>query len=205
MVAKLEKLSTEDTLRAVRFAEVVVLVLDATDLLEKQDLAIARLVVDEGRALVIAVNKWDLIEDKPVALQKLKDRIETSLPQIKGVRTVTLSAQTGRNLDRLMTAVFEAHAVWNKRVSTSALNRWLAGVTDQHPPPLVQGRRVKLRYATQVKSRPPTFALFVSRPEKLPDSYLRYLENALRDSFKLAGVPLRLQMRKGKNPYAKDE
>ena len=205
VVAKLEKLSTEDTLRAVRFAEVVVLVLDATDLLEKQDLAIARLVVDEGRALVIAVNKWDLIEDKPVALQKLKDRIETSLPQIKGVRTVTLSAQTGRNLDRLMTAVFEAHAVWNKRVSTSALNRWLAGVTDQHPPPLVQGRRVKLRYATQVKSRPPTFALFVSRPEKLPDSYLRYLENALRDSFKLAGVPLRLQMRKGKNPYAKDE
>jgi GTP-binding protein len=199
---KLEKLSTEDTLRTVRFAEVVVLVLDAADMLEKQDLAIARLVVDEGRALVIAVNKWDLVEDKPVALQKLKDRIETSLPQIKGVRTVTLSALTGRNLDRLMSAVFEAHAVWNKRASTAALNRWLAGVTEQHPPPLVQGRRVKLRYATQIKTRPPTFALFVSRPEKLPDSYLRYLENSLRDTFKLAGVPIRLTMRKGKNPYA---
>jgi GTP-binding protein len=199
---KLEKLSTEDTLRTVRFAEVVVLVLDAADMLEKQDLAIARLVVDEGRALVIAVNKWDLVEDKPVALQKLKDRIETSLPQIKGVRTVTLSALTGRNLDRLMSAVFEAHAVWNKRASTASLNRWLAGVTEQHPPPLVQGRRVKLRYATQIKTRPPTFALFVSRPEKLPDSYLRYLENALRDTFKLAGVPIRLTMRKGKNPYA---
>jgi len=202
VVEKLEKLSTEDTLRAVRFAEVVVLVLDAADMLEKQDLAIARLVVDEGRALVIAVNKWDLVEDKPVALQKLEDRIETSLPQIKGVRTVTLSALTGRNLDRLMKAVFEAHAVWNKRASTSALNRWLAGVTEQHPPPLVQGRRVKLRYATQIKTRPPTFALFVSRPEKLPDSYLRYLENSLRDTFKLAGVPVRLTMRKGKNPYA---
>jgi GTP-binding protein len=199
---KLEKLSTEDTLRTVRFAEVVVLVLDAADMLEKQDLAIARLVVDEGRALVIAVNKWDLVEDKPVALQKLKDRIETSLPQIKGVRTVTLSALTGRNLDRLMSAVFEAHAVWNKRASTASLNRWLAGVTEQHPPPLVQGRRVKLRYATQIKTRPPTFALFVSRPEKLPDSYLRYLENSLRDTFKLAGVPIRLTMRKGKNPYA---
>ena len=199
---KLEKLSTEDTLRTVRFAEVVVLVLDAADMLEKQDLAIARLVVDEGRALVIAVNKWDLVEDKPIALQKLKDRIETSLPQIKGVRTVTLSALTGRNLDRLMSAVFEAHAVWNKRASTSALNRWLAGVTEQHPPPLVQGRRVKLRYATQIKTRPPTFALFVSRPEKLPESYLRYLENSLRDTFKLAGVPIRLTMRKGKNPYA---
>jgi GTP-binding protein len=202
VVEKLEKLSTDDTLRAVRFAEVVVLVLDAGDMLEKQDLAIARLVVEEGRALVIAVNKWDLVEDKPAALKRLQDRIETSLPQIKGVRTVTLSALTGRNLDRLMGAVFEAHAVWNKRASTAALNRWLEGVTEQHPPPLVQGRRVKLRYATQIKTRPPTFALFVSRPEKLPDSYLRYLENSLRDTFELEGVPLRLQMRKGKNPYA---
>jgi GTP-binding protein len=199
---KLEKLSIDDTLRAVRFAEVVVIVLDAEDMLEKQDLTIARLVVDEGRALVIAVNKWDLIEDKPAALRRLTDRIETSLPQIKGIRTVTLSALTGRNLDRLMTAVFEAHAVWNKRASTASINRWLAGVTEQHPPPLVQGRRIKLRYATQIKTRPPTFALFVSRPESLPDSYLRYLENSLRDTFKLDGVPVRLTMRKGKNPYA---
>ena len=199
---KLEKLSIDDTLRAVRFAEVVVVVLDAEDMLEKQDLTIARLVVDEGRALVLAVNKWDLIEDKPAALRRLTDRIETSLPQIRGVRTVTLSALTGRNLDRLMKAVFEAHAVWNKRASTGALNRWLAGATEQHPPPLVQGRRIKLRYATQIKTRPPTFALFVSRPESLPDSYLRYLENSLRDTFKLDGVPVRLTMRKGKNPYA---
>src|SRR3546814_394607 len=140
---KLEKLSIDDTLRAVRFAEVVVVVLDAEDMLEKQDLTIARLVVDEGRALVLAVNKWDLIEDKPDALRRLTDRIETSLPQIRGVRTVTLSALTGRNLDRLMKAVFEAHAVWNKRASTGALNRWLAGATEQPPPPLVQGRRIK--------------------------------------------------------------
>ena len=202
---KLERLSTDDTLRAIRFAEVVVLVLDAEDMLEKQDLTIARLVVDEGRALVVAVNKWDLIEDKQGALQRLKDRIETSLPQIKGVRTVTLSALAGRNLDRLMKTVFETHAVWNKRASTGSVNRWLAGVTEQHPPPLVQGRRVKLRYATQIKTRPPTFALFVSRPEKLPDSYLRYLENSLRETFKLEGVPIRLQMRKGKNPYADEE
>jgi GTP-binding protein len=199
---KLEKLSIDDTLRTVRFAEVVVIVLDAEDMLEKQDLTIARLVVDEGRVPVIAVNKWDLIEDKPAALRRLTDRIETSLPQIKGIRTVTLSALTGRNLDRLMTAVFEAHAVWNKRASTASINRWLAGVTEQHPPPLVQGRRIKLRYATQIKTRPPTFALFVSRPESLPDSYLRYLENSLRDTFKLDGVPVRLTMRKGKNPYA---
>ncbi len=201
---KLEKLSIDDTLRAVRFAEVVVVVLDAEDRREKQDLTIARLVVDEGRALVLAVNKWDLIEDKPAALRRLTDRIETSLPQIRGVRTVTHSALTGRNLDRLMKAVFEAHAVWNKRTSTGALNRWLAGATEQHPPPLVQGRRIKLRYATQIKTRPPTFALFVSRPESLPDSYLRYLETSLRDTFKLDGVPVRLTMRKGKNPYAED-
>lgn len=202
VVEKLERLSTEDTLRSIRFAEVVVLVLDAQDMLEKQDLSIARLVVDEGRALVIAVNKWDLVEDRTVALRRLEDRIGISLPQIKGVRTVTLSALTGRNLDRLMKAVFEAHAVWNKRASTASLNRWLAGVTEQHPPPLVEGRRIKLRYATQIKTRPPTFALFVSRPEKLPDSYLRYLENSLRETFGLEGVPIRLQMRKGKNPFA---
>jgi len=199
---KLEKLSVEDTLRAVRFAQVVVLVLDANDMLERQDLTIARLVIDEGRALVIAANKWDLVMDKTAALARLRDRIETSLPQLRGLRPVTISALAGKNLDRLLDAVLAAYELWNRRVPTAALNRWLGDAVEAHPPPLVAGRRLKLRYGAQIKTRPPTFALFVSRPEKLPDSYSRYLVNSLRDSFDLPGVPIRLQLRKGKNPYA---
>ena len=199
---KLEKLSVEDTLRAIRFAQVVVLVLDANDMLERQDLTIARLVIDEGRALVIAANKWDLVMDKTAALARLRDRLETSLPQLHGLRPVTVSALTGKNLDRLLDAVLAVYELWNRRVPTAALNRWLGDAVEAHPPPLVAGRRLKLRYGAQIKTRPPTFALFVSRPEKLPDSYSRYLVNSLRDSFDLPGVPIRLQLRKGKNPYA---
>ena len=205
VVEKLEKLSTGDTLRSIRFAQVVVLVLDSTDMLEKQDLTIARMVLDEGRALVIAANKWDLVEDKTAAMERLRDRLELSLPQARGLPAVTLSALTGRNLDRLLDAVLAAYGVWTRRVATGELNRWLAEVTEAHPPPLVSGRRIKLRYMTQIKTRPPTFALFASRPEKLPEAYLRYLTNGLRDAFDLPGVPLRLYLRKGKNPYVPQE
>ncbi|MBX6324085.1 MAG: ribosome biogenesis GTPase Der, partial [Rhodospirillaceae bacterium] len=200
--AALERLSAADTLRSIRFAHVVILLLDATEMLEKQDLTIARMVLDEGRALVVAANKWDLIADKPAALRRLKDRLERSLPQARGVPAVTVSARTGHGLDRLIEAALAAYAVWNRRVPTTQLNRWLAGVVEAHPPPLVAGRRLKLRYATQVKTRPPTFALFASRPEDLPESYQRYLVGSLRDSFDLPGVPIRLLLRKGENPYA---
>jgi GTP-binding protein len=199
---KLERLSSDDTHRAIRFAHVVVLVLDAEDMLEKQDLTIARQVLEEGRALVVAANKWDRIEDKPAALAKLRDRLEISLPQARGLPVVTVSALSGRNLDRLLDAVLEAYDVWNRRVPTAELNRWLVTALEAHPPPLIEGRRLKLRYVTQVKARPPTFALFASRPEKLPDAYARYLVNGLRDRFELPGTPVRLYLRKGKNPYA---
>ncbi|MEO5337377.1 MAG: ribosome biogenesis GTPase Der [Magnetospirillum sp. WYHS-4] len=199
---KLESLSVADTLRVVRFAQVVVLVLDAEDMLEKQDLQIARLVIEEGRALVIAVNKWDLIADARAALAKLGDRLEISLPQAKGLPVVTLSARTGRGLDRLLPKVMDIHEVWNRRIATARLNRWLEGVLEHHPPPLVKGRRVKIRYMTQAKAKPPTFVLFVSQADGLPDAYLRYLENGLREAFDLPGVPLRLQTRKGGNPFA---
>ncbi len=202
VVERIEKLSVEDSLRAIRFAQVVVLVLDAADMLEKQDLAIARLVIDEGRALVIAANKWDAIADKPAALRKLKHRVEKSLPDVRGIALVTLSARTGQNLDRLLTAVTEVYESWNRRISTPELNRWLASAVDQHPPPLVKGRRIKLRYMTQTKSRPPTFQLFGNQLDVLPEAYLRYLVNAMRDTFDLPGTPVRMIIRKGKNPYA---
>jgi GTP-binding protein len=201
---KLERLSTADTLRSIRFAHVVILLLDATDMLEKQDLTIARMVLDEGRGLVVAANKWDVIEDKPAALRRLRDRLEASLPQARGVPTVTVSAQTGQGLDKLLDAALEVYRVWNARVPTAALNRWLEAVTESHPPPLVSGRRLKLRYATQVKTRPPTFALFASKPENLPDAYQRYLIGSLRERFAMPGVPIRILLRKGKNPYAGD-
>jgi GTP-binding protein len=200
--AKLEKLSAADTLRAIRFAEVVVLVLDAEQPMEKQDLTIARLVEEEGRALVIAANKWDAVADKNAAKRQLRERIETSLPQVKGLPVVTLSALTGRNLDELLKAVFEVYEAWNRRVPTAQLNRWLEEATAAHPPPAVSGRRIRLRYMTQVKARPPSFALFASRADELPESYLRYLVNGIRESFEIQGVPVRLNLRKPKNPYA---
>ncbi len=198
---KLEKLSGSDAMRAVRYAQVVVLLLDAEAMLEKQDLTIARQVVDEGRALVVAANKWDLIKDPKAALAALRDRLADSLPQVRGVPVVTISALQGRNLDRLMRAVIRIYDVWNRRVPTARLNEWLAFMTDAHPPPLAAGRRVRLRYMTQIKTRPPSFAIWTTRPAALPDSYIRYLVNGLRDDFGLDGVPLRVHLRKGKNPY----
>jgi GTP-binding protein len=202
---KLEKLSAGDTTRAIRFAQVVVLVLDSDAMLERQDLNIARRVIEEGRALVIAANKWDIVGNQANATQRLRDRLETSLPQVKGVPVVHISALHRRNLDKLLEAVFDIYGIWNKRVATSPLNDWLGAMTEAHPPPLARGRRIRIRYMTQIKTRPPTFALWVSQPTELSDAYLRYLENGLREDFGLPGVPLRLQMRKGRNPYAKKD
>ncbi|MBY0431628.1 MAG: ribosome biogenesis GTPase Der, partial [Rhodospirillales bacterium] len=197
-----ERLSTANTIEAIRMAQVVVLVVEAEAILDKQDLTIARLVIEEGRALVIAINKWDLVEDRAIALQRLSDRLEASLPQARGIPTVTMSSLTGRGIDRLMAAVLRTYKTWNRRVSTGQLNRWLAEVTDRHPPPALQGRRIRLRYMTQVKSRPPTFVIFASKPEDLPESYSRYLINSMREVFDLPGVPIRLHVRKQRNPYA---
>jgi GTP-binding protein len=199
---KVESLSTGDSIRAIKFAQVVVLVLDSNDMLEKQDLTIARRVINEGRVLVIAVNKWDLVKDAKKALGKLSDRLQTSFPQARGIPIITFSAKTGRGTNLLLPAVMNIYELWNKRISTGALNRWLDGITAHHPPPLTSGRRIKLRYMTQAKTRPPTFVVFASRPEKLPESYSRYLVNALREDFEMPGVPLRLHTKKGENPYA---
>lgn len=199
---KLEKLAVGDSLRSIQYAEVVVLMLDATIPFEKQDLALADLVEREGRALVIAVNKWDLVEDKNAALAALKEACERLLPQIRGVPLVTLSGLTGKNIDKLMDAIFKIERSWNAHVSTARLNRWLAGMTESHPPPAVSGRRLKLRYMTQAKTRPPSFILFASRPDALPTSYQRYLVNGIREAFGIAGAPIRLWVRAGSdNPY----
>ena len=198
-----EELSVGDTLRAIRFAEVVVLLLDAERPFEKQDLQIADLIVEEGRALVIAVNKWDLVRAPQARLAELRETCERLLPQIKGVTFVPVSALTGKGVDNLMRAVLAADELWNKRLPTHALNQWLREAVEAHSPPAVSGRRIKLRYITQSNARPPTFVLFCSRPKTLPDSYARYLVNSLRETFDLPGVPIRLHLRKGENPYAK--
>jgi len=198
---KLEKLSVADSLRSIRFAQVVVLVLDATAMAEKQDLSIADHVIREGRALVIVANKWDQVGDRKAAMEELCDRLERSLPQVRGIPVVPLSALTGEGVDRLMPAVIKAFETWNIRLGTGPLNRWLEDVLDRHPPPMSHGRRLRLRYITQVKTRPPTFVIFTSRPEDLPNAYSKYLVNGLRDAFGLDGVPVRLNLRRGKNPY----
>ena len=200
-----EGLSVGDTLRAIRFAEVVVLLLDAERPFEKQDLQIADLIFEEGRALVIAVNKWDLVRAPQARLAELRETCERLLPQIKGVAFVPVSALTGKGIDKLLCAVLAADALWNKRLPTHALNQWLREAVETHSPPAVSGRRIKLRYITESNARPPTFVLFCSRPKALPDSYVRYLVNALRETFDLPGVPIRLHLRKGENPYAKGE
>ncbi len=199
--AKLERLSVQDALRAVQYAEVVVLVLDSNAVLEKQDLTIARKVIEEGRALIIVVNKWDVADDRKDSLGRLSDRLQTSLPQVRGVPIVTCSARTGHGIDRLMPAVFEIYEIWNARIPTGELNRWFEMMLEEHPPPVVSARRLRLRYITQVKTRPPTFAIFSPRADKVPESYLRYLANGLREDFGLTGIPLRLNTRKRKNPY----
>ncbi|MDE1903281.1 MAG: ribosome biogenesis GTPase Der [Alphaproteobacteria bacterium] len=199
-----ETLAVGDTLKAVRFAEVVVLVIDATAGVQRQDLAIARLVADEGRAIVLAANKWDLVAAPKKALTDIVERISGSLPQLAGLQPLTLSAATGAGVAKLLPAALKAHTAWNHRVPTGALNRLLARALERHPLPLVGGQRLKLRYMTQVNTRPPTFALFTSKPGELPDSWRRYLANLLREQFDLPGVPLRLMLRKGQNPFAKN-
>ena len=198
-----ETLSVGDALKAIRFAEIVVLLLDAEQPFEKQDLQIADLIAQEGRALVIAVNKWDLVRDPEKRLVSLRETCQRLLPQVKGVALVPVSATAGTGLDRLMKAILAVNAMWNLRLPTHALNQWLRGVVEAHAPPAVSGRRIKLRYITQANARPPTFVLFCSRPKALPDSYTRYLVNSLRESFDMPGVPIRLNLRKGDNPYAK--
>ncbi|MFZ5964634.1 ribosome biogenesis GTPase Der [Thalassococcus sp. BH17M4-6] len=200
---KLEKLSVSDGLRAVKFAEVVVVLLDAAIPFEQQDLRIADLAEREGRAVVVAVNKWDVEDDKQAKLRMLREEFTRLLPQLRGAPLVTVSAKTGRGLDRLHAAILKAHRVWNRRVSTAQLNRWLAGMLEQHPPPAPQGKRIKLRYMTQAKTRPPGFVVMCSHPDKMPSSYSRYLVNGLRDDFDMPGTPIRLHMRgqSDKNPY----
>jgi GTPase len=198
---RIEQLSVGDALRAVRFAETVVLVLDALQPLERQDLTIGRLVAEEGRSLIVAATKWDAVGDGAATLKRLRERLSISLPQLQDVAVVPVSGLTGRGLDNLMEAVVAAHEIWNRRVPTGELNRWLAAMQQRHPPPLVSGRRLRLRYMTQVNTRPPSFALFASKPSELPDAYRRYLVNGLRQAFDLPGTPIRLMLRHGKNPY----
>lgn len=202
VTGKLEKLAVGDSLRSIQYAEVVVLMLDATIPFEKQDLALADLVEREGRAMVIALNKWDLIEDKNKALMELREACERLLPQLRGIPLVTLSGLTGKNIDKLMDAIFAIERSWNSHVSTARLNRWLNGMVQSHPPPAVSGRRLKLRYMTQAKTRPPSFIIFASRPEALPMAYQRYLINGLREAFDIKGTPIRLWIRGNTdNPY----
>ncbi|MGR3634374.1 MAG: ribosome biogenesis GTPase Der [Shimia sp.] len=200
---KLEKLSVSDGLRAVKFAEVVVVLLDAAIPFEQQDLRIADLAEREGRAVVVAVNKWDVEDEKQEKLRDLKESFTRLLPQLRGAPLITVSAKTGRGLERLHDAILRAYDVWNRRVSTAHLNRWLSGMLEQHPPPAPQGKRIKLRYMTQAKTRPPGFVVMCSHPDKMPDSYSRYLVNGLREDFDMPGTPIRLTMRGqgDKNPF----
>ncbi len=200
---ELEKQMVADALDAVRFAHVCVLMIDARQPLNKQDLTIARLVVDEGRALVVAANMWDDVRKGKAVLDELQYRLGQSLGQARGVPLIPLSGLKGQGIEALMKAAFDIYRRWNIRISTAQVNRWLEAMLEAHPPPLVQGRRLRIRYATQVKTRPPTFALFVSRPADLPDHYLRYLATGIRNDFDLQGLPIRLLMRKGSNPYVK--
>ena len=198
---KLEKLSVADALRAVRFAEVVVILLDATIPFEKQDLSIVDLVEQEGRALVIGLNKWDLVADQAGLLKDLKEKATRLLPQVRGAPVVPLSGLAGQGIDPLLRAVFEVYEVWNRRIPTARLNEWLGDALSTNPPPAVSGRRIKIRYMTQVKARPPHFAIFGNQLDALPKSYTRYLVNSIREAFELPGVPIRLSLRMGKNPF----
>ena len=197
----LEKLSVQDTLRSITFAEVVALVMDATHPFETQDLQIADLVEREGRALVFVLAKWDLVENPAAALREFMARADEALPQLRGAAVITLSAETGRGLDRLMPAVAKAHGDWSTKLKTRDLNDWLHMAVERHPPPAVAGRRVKPKYMSQIKARPPTFVLFANRADKLPEAYRRYLINSLRQSFDMPGTPIRITLKSGVNPY----
>ena len=198
---KIEKMSVEDTMRAIRLAQIVIMVVDAETMFEKQDQQIADHILQEGRALIIAVNKWDIVKDKKEALFQLQYSLDTGLSQVKELPVVTISALNGRNLDSLMDAVLETYGTGTKRISTSKMNRWLAARESQNPAPLVGGRSNRLKYMTQINIRPPTFALWVARAGELPDTYKRYIVNALRADFDLKGVPVRLLVRASKNPF----
>ncbi len=199
---KIEKLAVEDTMRAIRLAQIVIMVIDPETMFEKQDQQICDHVLNEGRALIIAVNKWDLVSDKKHILEELNYLLETGLGQVKKLPIVPISALNGRGLDTLMDAVLNTYGVWNKRISTSKMNRWLAARESQNPAPLVGGRSNRLKYMTQINIRPPTFAMWVSRAGEMPDTYKRYIVNALREDFDLQGVPVRLLIRASKNPFA---
>lgn len=199
---RVEKMSVSDGLRAVRFAEVVVILLDQASSFDTQDLRLADLAEREGRGVIVAVNKWDLVTDKSAHLKEIRLRFEELLPQLRGAPLVTVSAATGRGLDRLQKAVATAYAAWNTRVPTARLNTWLDAMITRHPPPAPGGRRIRIRYLTQVKARPPSFVAFCSRPDALPTDYTRYLVNGLREEFNLAGSPIRMSYRKSENPYA---
>ncbi|MDC1118648.1 ribosome biogenesis GTPase Der [Alphaproteobacteria bacterium] len=199
---KVEKLMVDDALRAVQYAHLCVLLIDATEEIHKQDLSIARLIEEEGRAIVIGANKWDAVRDKQAASGQILDRLQTSLAQLRGVPVVQMSGLHKKGLSKILDAADEMYGIWNTRISTGRLNRWLDTMLEAHPPPLVEGRRLRIRYMTQIKTRPPTFALFVSRPADLPESYLRYLTGGLRADFGLRGVPIRMVMRKRENPFA---
>lgn len=198
---KLEKLSVADSLRSIRFAETVVIVFDATIPFEKQDIQLVDLVLREGRAAVLAFNKWDLVEDPQAALADLREKTERLLPQARGIRAVPISGQTGYGLDKLMQEIIATDRVWNKRISTARLNRWLDSTQVQHPPPAVSGRRLKLKYMTQVKARPPAFMVSCTRPDALPEHYVRYMINGLRNDFDMPGVPIRIHFKAGENPF----
>jgi GTP-binding protein len=198
---KLEQMSTRATLHAVRFADCVILVMDAQEALEKQDLAIADLIAREGRAVVLVANKWDAVKNPQVARKELRERTDRLVPQIAGATIIGLSALTGEGVERLMPAVIEADRLWNTRVPTAALNRFLEEALARHAPPAVRGRRIRIRYMTQAKARPPTFVLFGNQLSALPEDYLRYLTNGLRSAFGLPGTPIRILLRSSKNPY----
>lgn len=198
----LEKLAVSDALRVIRYANVVVVLLDANIALEKQDLNLISLVEREGRAVVIGINKWDTIDDKNEYLKVTEARIAAVIPQVKGIPVVPLSALRGKHVDKLIDATLDIYAQWNRRLKTGALNRWLDAALQRHSPPIVRSKRIKIRYITQIKSRPPTFALFVNNTEEFPESYERYLVNGIREAFDMWGVPIRLVLRKGNNPYA---
>jgi GTP-binding protein len=201
----LEEMSVESTLDAIRFADCVVVVLDATQAFEKQDLTIADLIAREGRAIVFVANKFDLVDNRPGTIKDMRERLDNSLPQVVGAPLVAISAQTSEGIERILPAVLEANAAWNKRIGTSTLNRFLENALGQHAPPAVSGRRIRLRYMTQVKARPPTFALFGNQLKALPEDYLRYLTNGLRSTFELKGTPIRFLLRTGKNPFDQDK
>ncbi len=200
----LEKMSVSSAIQALKMAEVVVLCIDAAEGIHDQDLQIARLVEREGRACIVALNKWDAVADRNATRKAIMERLEDSLAQMKGIPVVTLSALTGAGVERLLPAVRQAHEVWNKRIPTGELNRWFEQALETHQAPLVSGRRLKLRYVTQAKARPPTFVVFGTRAEQTPEDYTRYLVNSLRDTFKLPGTPIRLQLRGTKNPFVEE-